>query len=303
MLDLNDLRVFEKVAALKGFSAAARVLGLPKSSVSRSVARLEQELGTRLLQRTTREVVLTESGHALQRRCVEVLNQISAAVDAVGNFGSSPRGRLSISAGIGFGINVLSELLPRFLERHPEVSVSVDLSSRSADLVAQSVDVAIRMGPMPDSNIVAKRLGRLQRVLCASKSYLKRHGVPESIDQLSAHDQIEMAAPDGRARIWTFSQPGKKTRHFETAPRIVINDPLTIYRLVANGAGIACVSRYLCEADLAAGRMTHLLSDWHVPAIDVSVVFPSHRELSPVVRAFVDFMRDASVPGIPWLEG
>jgi LysR family transcriptional regulator for bpeEF and oprC len=155
---------------------------------------------------------------------------------------------------------------------------------------------------MPDSNIVAKRLGRLQRVLCASKSYLKRHGVPESIDQLSAHDQIEMAAPDGRARIWTFSQPGKKTRHFETAPRIVINDPLTIYRLVANGAGIACVSRYLCEADLAAGRMTHLLSDWHVPAIDVSVVFPSHRELSPVVRAFVDFMRDASVPGIPWLE-
>ena len=302
MLDLNDLRVFEKVAALKGFSAAARVLCLPKSSVSRSVARLEEELGTRLLQRTTREVALTESGHVLQRRCVELLSQISAAVDAVGNFGRTPGGRLSISAGIGFGVNVLSELLPKFLERYPEISVSVDLSSRSADLVAQSVDVAIRMGPMPDSNIVAKRLGRLQRVLCASKVYLKCHGTPASIDQLTGHDQIEMAAPDGRARIWSFSQPGRKTQHFETAPRIVINDPLTIYRLVANGAGIACLSRYLCDGDLASGRMVQLLSDWQVPPVDVSVVFPSHRELSPTVRAFVDFMRDASVPGIPWLE-
>jgi regulatory helix-turn-helix LysR family protein len=131
MMDLNDLRVFEKVASLRNFSAAGRALGLPKSSVSRSVARLETELGTRLLQRTTRDVVLTEAGMMLRARCVDILGSIGDAVDLVGGFASAPRGLLTVRAGVGFGVHVLGLMLPQFLARYPGIEVSLRLGSRS----------------------------------------------------------------------------------------------------------------------------------------------------------------------------
>ena len=170
MLNLNDLRVFEKVAALKSFSAAARALELPKSSISRAVTRLEKELGARLFQRTTREVTLTDTGTALQERCIDILYRVGETLDYVGGLRATPRGRLNVTAGIGFGVNVLSELLPRFIERYPEVNVCVDLTSQAVDLVAEGVDLAIRMGPMPPSQAVAKRLGSIRRYLCAAPS-------------------------------------------------------------------------------------------------------------------------------------
>lgn len=303
MLNLNDLRVFEKVAALKSFSAAARALELPKSSISRAVTRLEKELGARLFQRTTREVTLTDTGTALQERCIDILYRVGETLDYVGGLRATPRGRLNVTAGIGFGINVLSELLPRFIERYPEVNVCVDLTSQAVDLVAEGVDLAIRMGPMPPSQAVAKRLGSIRRYLCAAPSYLGKHGSPRSVADLGKHDAIEMPAINGRPRIWTFSNSKHRTAKIEPRPRIIVNDPLTIHRLVANGAGIGCVSGYLCTPDFKTGRLIHLLSEWTLPSVKVSVVFPSHRELAPAVRAFVDFIKNASQPGVSWQDG
>ena len=303
MLNLNDLRVFEKVAALKSFSAAARALELPKSSISRAVTRLEKELGARLFQRTTREVTLTDTGTALQERCIDMLYRVGETLDYVGGLRATPRGRLNVTAGIGFGVNVLSELLPRFIERYPEVNVCVDLTSQAVDLVAERVDLAIRMGPMPPSQAVAKRLGSIRRYLCAAPSYLGKHGSPRSVADLGKHDAIEMPAINGRPRIWTFSNSKHRTAKIEPRPRIIVNDPLTIHRLVANGAGIGCVSGYLCTPDFKTGRLIHLLSEWTLPSVKVSVVFPSHRELAPAVRAFVDFIQNASQPGVSWQDG
>lgn len=303
MLNLNDLRVFEKVAALKSFSAAARALELPKSSISRAVTRLEKELGARLFQRTTREVTLTDTGTALQERCIDILYRVGETLDYVGGLRATPRGRLNVTAGIGFGVNVLSELLPRFIERYPEVNVCVDLTSQAVDLVAEGVDLAIRMGPMPPSQAVAKRLGSIRRYLCAAPSYLGKHGSPRSVADLGKHDAIEMPAINGRPRIWTFSNSKHRTAKIEPRPRIIVNDPLTIHRLVANGAGIGCVSGYLCTPDFKTGRLIHLLSEWTLPSVKVSVVFPSHRELAPAVRAFVDFIKNASQPGVSWQDG
>ena len=303
MLNLNDLRVFEKVAALKSFSAAARALELPKSSISRAVTRLEKELGARLFQRTTREVTLTDTGTALQERCIDILYRVGETLDYVGGLRATPRGRLNVTAGIGFGVNVLSELLPRFIERYPEVNVCVDLTSQAVDLVAEGVDLAIRMGPMPPSQAVAKRLGSIRRYLCAAPSYLGKHGSPRSVADLGKHDAIEMPAINGRPRIWTFSNSKHRTAKIEPRPRIIVNDPLTIHRLVANGAGIGCVSGYLCTPDFKTGRLIHLLSEWTLPSVEVSVVFPSHRELAPAVRAFVDFIKNASQPGVSWQDG
>jgi DNA-binding transcriptional LysR family regulator len=162
VLDLDDLRIFEKVAAVRGFAAAARALGLPKSTVSRSVARLEEELGARLFHRTTREVALTPAGEALKERCSGALAKLEQAVKGVRSSASPPRGLLRVSAAIGFGVNVLADEIPAFLSRYPDVTLSLDLTTRVVDLLAEGVDVAIRLGPMPDSGLISARLGSMR---------------------------------------------------------------------------------------------------------------------------------------------
>ncbi len=292
-MDLNDLRVFERVGALLSFSAAGRSLGIPKSSVSRGVARLEAELGVRLLQRTTREVMLTEAGEVLLRRCTEIMGRVEEATDYIGGVASTPRGLLRLSAGIGFGVNVLSEQLPRFIELHPDVSVSLDLSSRLSELLADRIDVAIRMGPLPDSGHVAVRLGSLSRHPCASPRYLERRGIPATLAALADFDILELPGLDGRPRRWTFRRDGA-TAAIEVRPRLEVNDALTLHRMVVAGAGIGVCSGYLCAPAIAAGQLVRLFPGWSLDPVEVNLVFPSRRDLSPAVRAFVDFMKDSS---------
>jgi DNA-binding transcriptional LysR family regulator len=184
--------------------------------------------------------------------------------------------------------------------RYPEVDVSLDLTSRSIDLIGASIDVAIRMGPLPDSQLVATRLGAIQRYLCAAPSYLARRGQPVALAELGKHDTLEMPGPNGRPRTWTFVGPNAERANVDLVPRVSVNDVLTIHKLVVNGAGIGCLSDYLCATDLEAGRLVRLFPEWRAPAIDVTVVFPSNRELSPTVRAFVDFIKTASASRKLW---
>ena len=202
---------------------------------------------------------------------------------------------------MGFGVNVLAEHLPEFLRLYPDIEIALDLESRSADIVAEAVDVAVRLGPLPDSGLVAVKLGVMRRYLCAAPAYLERKGTPRSIDDLGGYDTIDMPGPDGRARPWTFSRGGETVR-IETKPRLSVNEALTIHRLVSNGAGLGILSGYICAPQIVAGRLVHLFPDWSPPVVDVNLVFPSRRELSPVVRAFVDFMKQVSGPGSLWMK-
>lgn len=299
MIDLNHLRVFERVAALRSFSAASRELEMPRSSVSRSIQRLEAELGVRLMQRTTREVALTEPGIALYERCEHLLGRLVEELDYVGRLGDSPRGTLSISAGIGFGVNVLSELLPEFVRRYPNVDAILDLSSRPADLIAERIDVAIRMGPLPDSQVVARKLGILHRYCCASPDYLERRGTPQTLNDLRDHDLVDLPVRDGRKFTWVFNKNGEVVEH-QQAPRLSANCALTIHKMLLNGGGIGLSSGYLCAPEFKAGRLVHLFPDWEVPSVLVHAVFPSQRQLAPTVRAFVEFMVEQSQEGRQW---
>lgn len=290
MFDLDDLRAFKKVALMKSFTSAAQALGLPRSTLSRNVARLERELGARLFQRTTREVALTPTGEALLQRCAGSLDALEHAVDQVRSTTSIPHGPLRVTTGVGLGINVLTQELPEFLVRYPGVTVSLDLSSETKDLVADA-DVAIRLGPMPVSGLVSARLRTMTRHLCVSPSYLERRGKPESLEELVDHDTVEMPSVGGRPRTWTFTKDGE-TKIFEIATRICVNEALAIHRLVTNGAGIGIISGYICQPAFASGQLVPLFPDWSIPAVDVNVVFASKRELSPNVRAFVDFMKE-----------
>jgi DNA-binding transcriptional LysR family regulator len=301
VLDLNDLRTFERVGALRSFSAAARALAQPKSTVSRSIARLEAALGARLIQRTTRDVALTPAGESLMARCAAALGQLGEAIAYVGSLAAEPRGPLRVSAGIGFAINVLADQLPEFARRHPEVDILLDVTSRNADLVNDPVDVAIRLGPLPDSSLVSVRLGEMRRVLCGAPDYLNRRGMPQTVADLAGHDIIEMPGSDGRPRAWSFTSD-ERTEEVCVSPRIGVNDALTINRLIISGAGVGIISCYLCAPEIAAGRLVHLLPAWAAPSVGVAIVFPSKRELAPAVRAFVEFMKDANPPGFHWLN-
>ena len=300
-MDAYSLQVFEKVAAFKNFTSAARALGVPKSNVSRAIARLEKSLGTRLFQRTTREVGLTLTGAALLDRSSSIIASLKEAAEYVGGLSGQPRGLLKISAGVGFGINVLAEQLPEFLRRYPKISVALDLSSRPADLVAEAVDVAVRLGPLPSSGLVAVRLGEMRRYLCAAPSYIEHRGLPERIEDLARHDIIDMPGVDGRARPWTFLQAGETVR-LEVTPRLSVNEALTIYRLVVNGGGIGILSGYVCAPDIQAGRLIWLFPQLIPPPVEVSLVFPSRRELAPAVRCFVEYMKEVNQPSVPWMS-
>jgi DNA-binding transcriptional LysR family regulator len=299
--DLNDLKVFEKVAALESFSGAARALGIPKSTVSRCVARLEEQLGMRLVQRTTHSVRLTDAGLALKGRCTEILSRVDEAIDYIGGLNSLPKGLVKISTRIGFGCFVLSRILPAFLDRYPGVDVSLELTNRSVDLVADGIDVLIRMGHMPDSRLIAMGLGRMQQYLCAAPSYLKARGSPQSIEGLKDHITIGRPAVNGMPPTWRFVKGGHEVK-FAIPPRLVVNDSGMIYQLALNGAGIACVSGYLSGPEIEAGRLVRLFPEWTLPSVEINVVYASKRGLSPAVRAFVEHMKQAAASGQLWMD-
>jgi LysR family transcriptional regulator, regulator for bpeEF and oprC len=188
-----------------------------------------------------------------------------------------------------------------FLERHPELRVSLDLSTRVVDLLADGVDVAVRLGPMPSSGLIATRLGAMTRHVCAAPAYLARRGIPRSLDELAEHDTVDMPGVDGRPRRWTFTND-RQTRELEITPRTSVNEALTLYKLVRRGAGIGIVSGYLCEPTIAARQLVRLFPEWSLPSVEVSVVFPSKRELDPNVREFVRFMKEVAAPGRSWLK-
>ncbi len=299
MLDLNDLQVFERVAALHGFSEAARALGLPKSNISRSIARLEGTLGARLFHRSTRDVTLTAAGIALRDRARDIIERAGEALDYVGGLARGPRGSIKVNSGIGFGLNVLGYELPTFLARYPDVDITLDLESRVPDLVSEAIDVAVRVGPLHDSSLIAVRLGAMRRYLCAGRRYVERRGTPTSIDALKDHDVIEMPGADGRPRPWVFTREGEQSR-VALHPRVTVNEALTVHRLVSSGAGLGVISGYLCGPGIADGSLIHLLQEWSLPPVEINLVFPSRRELSPAVRAFAEFMKEISRPGELW---
>jgi len=302
LTNLDDLRVFERVAVLESFSAAGRVLRIPKSTVSRCVARLERQLGVRLIQRTTHSVRLTQAGRALKGRCTVMLAHVNEAIDVVSSFNTSPKGTLKINATIGFSYFALAETLPKFMDSYPGVEVTIDLTSQPVDLITSGIDVAIRMGNLPDSRLVATSLGTVQKYLCASPYYLDRRGVPLAVKDLRGHDTIETQGRNGMPRIWEFHKSPQDIEKFTIPPRLLVNDPGMIYRLVLNGAGIARVPGYLSAPDILAGRLTRLLPAWTSPPVDVNLVYPSSRGLSPTVRAFVEHMKQTAASGKLWLD-
>ncbi len=280
------MHAFVAVADLAGFAPAARKLGLSPSGVTRLIAALEQRLGARLLQRTTRKVALTDVGTRYLERARRILADVEEAERAAEGEGTSPIGRLVVSAPIGFGRLHVSSLMSLYLSRYPEVAGELRLTDRVINLVEDGVDLAVRIGHLPDSTLVARHVGEMRRIVVASKAYLKQRGEPKTPAAITSHDTIQfgpvMAAPE-----WRFVERGRDIRTLCT-PRFTTNSADAAIQYAMQGGGLTRVLAYQAAEAIKAGQLKIVLMAFEPPALPIHVVYPTSRLLSAKVRAFVD---------------
>src|SRR6478609_1047297 len=293
MQDLNDMLYFAEVVDRGGFAAAGRALGIPKSRLSRRVAELEERLGVRLLQRTTRKLSLTEAGELYHRHCVAMREDAEAAEEAVSQVLTEPRGTIRVTCPVTLAHTGIGRLIPKFLERHPHVRVDMQVDNRVVDLVNEGIDVALRVRPTLDDSgsLVVKNLGITYGVLVACPELLKKHGGIASPDDLHKLPTVAMSAADGRAS-WKLLGPGGKFYELQHRPVYTANDLMTLQFAVLQGTGMCILPDYMCAEERKDGRLVEVLKDWAPPPAFVHAVFPSRRGLVPAVRRFLDFLGD-----------
>ena len=285
------MATFVAVVRSGHFAAAARTLGLPKSTVSQRVARLEATLGVRLLERTTRVLRPTHAGSAYYERCARILSEVEEANAAVKDLGTSPRGTLRVTTSHLLGQSVVAAVAATFSRQYPEVEVEVVASDRRVNLLEEGFDVAIVVSASEsDSTMISRVLSGGQTWCCAAPSYLSARGPPSAPGDLSAHDCIirELAA-DGFASgaIWTFERSDDVQR-IEVHGRLRLSSIVMTHAAALAGGGIAAIPSFVCAEDVEDGRLVRILSDWVVDRKDIRIVYPSNRHLSPRVRLFVD---------------
>lgn len=282
----DEVRIFVRVVEARSFSAAARAMGLPKSTVSRRVSGLEERLDVRLLQRTTRSLSLTDEGAAYYERAARALADLDEAAEAAAGTRIEPRGLLKVTAPVDLGSSFVAPLVAAFCRAHPAVRVRLDLTDRVVDLVAEGCDVAIRAGRLDDSSLIARRLGPARWVLCASRAYLRRAGAPRGIDELPQRETVAFHAPASGA-TWRLRN-GARTMRVPVSPRFASNNADAVRKAALEGLGIAFVPEPIVASDLASGRLRRVLEGHEPPETDIHVVYPAGRFLPARVRAFVD---------------
>jgi DNA-binding transcriptional LysR family regulator len=283
------LLAFVRSVETGSFSGAARLLGATPSAISKSVAKLEARLGTRLLQRSTRSLSLTDEGAAYYERVSRLVRELEEADDSIQG-PSLPRGSLRVSAPIDLGRLVLAPLTGRFVDRFPDMHLELLLTDRNVELVREGVDVAVRVGPLADSALIARSLGSMQFTACAAPSYLERHGAPQTPDDLKRHNCLRYLS-SGRPIDWTFLDGGTPkavsvTGSFDT------DDGGALIAAACAGAGIAYVFGFQAEPHFSTGQLKPVLGQYSTPTHEVYAVHAYSRHISPRVRAWIDFLRE-----------
>lgn len=293
-----EMNVFVAAVDAGNFSAAARLLGLSPSAVSKQIGRLESRLGARLLNRSTRRISLTDVGREFYDRSRSILADIDDAERAVASASDQPRGRLRITASISFGQRQIVPMVPEFVSRFPDVRVDVMFSDRVIDMVDEGIDVAVRVSAPVDSALIARQLVPDRRVVCASPEYLRRHGTPQTPEDLAAHNALIYSTV--YSDTWRFDGPSGPAA-VRVSSNFAANSGEAIRDLALGGLGIARLATFLVGPDIKAGRLVEVLPDWRDPQENIiHAVYPSRRLVPPSTRAFVDFLVEKLTPVPPW---
>jgi len=296
---LAAIQVFAQVVESGSFAKAAERLGLSTSAASRHVAELEGHLQTRLLNRTTRRVSLTESGRAFYERAVQLLGDLEEAEQEASRAAVEPRGTVRVTTSVNFGVRHVAPAIADFLARHRAVRFDVSLSDRIVDLVEEGFDLAIRIGTPGADNLVARKLGETRLVPCAAPAYLEKHGAPRAPEDLARHNCLtyEYVSPRNQ---WRFRDRAGAERTVRVAGNLHSNNGDLLAEAAARGAGIVFEPAFIVGPDVRAGRLVPLLQDFEPPPVPIYAVYPSRKHLSAKVRQFVEFLVARFGQGQDW---
>lgn len=297
----KQIATFVDVVARGSLSAAARAEGIAPAMIGRRLDALEERLGVKLLQRSTRKIALTNEGIGFLEDCQRILADLENAESAVSERSARASGHLTISAPAGFGRQHVAPLLPSFLSEHRDVMVTLNLNDRVVDLIGEGIDIAIRIAALSDSNLIGVKLADNKRVVVASPAYIKRHGAPASLDDLMKHNCLAFSS-DGSQRGWTFRQNGKNVT-LKVTGNMVCNDGAVLHDWALAGKGLAWRSMWEVGQAIESGELVTVLDEYAAPGNDIYAVFAQRRHLPLRIRAFVDFLRKAYGREDYWRKG
>jgi len=300
MTRFSEMETFVLVAETGSFTDAAKELQLTPSAVSKMITRLEDRLGVRLLQRTTRQVNMTAEGRTYYDQARGILAELDAVEASVGGAEAEPRGLLRVTLAHGFGMQQIVPLLPEFLARHPKVDVHLGFADHVVDLIAEGHDIGIRIGPLHDETLMARRLGSHRRIVCAAPTYLQRHGAPKTPAELPHHNCLLFDGPAG-LNIWPFRMPDGRSERVAVRGNFQSNNGEAILDLLLDGIGLCYAADFAVGRMLRDGRLAPVLTDF---AADVGwpihAVYPARKHLAAKVRVFVDYLVEKFTPRPPW---
>jgi DNA-binding transcriptional LysR family regulator len=291
MQDLNDLYYFARVVEHGGFAPAGRALGVPKSTLSRRIALLEERLKSRLLQRSTRHFGMTEVGEVYYRHCVAMIAEAEAAQEAIDNTGAEPRGMIRVTCPISLMFSSVAPIISRYLAAHPQVRVQLSATNRRVDVIEEGVDVALRVRfpPLENEGLVMKRLAESRQLLVGSAALLDQLGRPGTPAELSRLPGLDLLRAPPK-HVWELRDAAGHLVSVAFEPRYAADDMYALRQAAEDGIGIAQLADYLVMDQIASGALEIILPDWTLPSGIVHAVFPSRRGLSPAIRSLIDFL-------------
>lgn len=293
-MDISVLQLFVEVMRQGSFAAVARDRNIDPSSVSRAIAGLEEELGIRLLQRTTRHLSPTEAGIAYFERIEPLVEEMQQAINIVTDVSGQPRGTLRITTSAAFGLKCIVPLLPRFSTAYPDLTIDLLLTDAVVDLFAERIDVAIRLGPLADSTLIAQQLMRTRYAVCASPQYLQQSGQPQQPSEVEDHNCLLFPLAGFRSR-WIFRDKQGELSKTPVRGRTIISSAIALQQCAVAGMGLALLPHWLIDDDLQAGTLVNVFPDYDVTATDFStaawLVYPSRAYIPLKVRVFIDFLK------------
>jgi DNA-binding transcriptional LysR family regulator len=289
MNPFEDMRIFTQVLESGSFTAAAEQLGLSKQFISRRLMQLEERLGVRLLNRSTRRLDVTPLGQAYYESALRLIADLEQAEQSIAGQNTKPRGTIRLSAPLSFAIEHLGPLLPLFLQRYPDVSVEVDLSDRPVDLLGERYDLALRIGVLEDSTLIARHIARIERVFCCSPDYLTQRGAPQEPEALKSHECL----PYGHSRQvqWLFQRNGKPLA-VNLCGRMRANNGELLRDAAIAGLGITYLPLFIVGPALKDGRLVRVLDEFRTPSLALSAVYPQHRQGARPVQALIEFLKE-----------
>jgi DNA-binding transcriptional LysR family regulator len=286
------MRLFTRIVELGSFSRAAENLDLPRASATQIIKQLEAHLGVRLLQRTTRQVRPTLDGDAYYQRCISILADVDDVEASFSHAASHPQGRIKVDLSVSFGRLVVIPALPAFCARYPQIRMEVSVTDRQIDLIREGVDCVLRIGELRDSSLVARRLGMLDQVCCASADYLAARGTPASLAELETHQAVDyLSASSGKSVPFEFTVAGRIEAR-SLASTVAVNNGDAYVAACEAGFGLIQVPVYHITRQLKAGTLVEVLPEFRPPPLPLTVLYPQNRHLSPRVRVFVDWLAE-----------